>query len=127
MSFYNYLSSYQAVNNGSITEPVTLSEAKNYCRVSGSSDDALITDLITEAREAIEKATGLSITSKNVSIWFNNPSGNFAMPFGPLDKTTFHLYDSDNIEIVAIGGFLELFRELFYIKQRWWLELQWAL
>lgn len=98
MSFYNYLIDYKLVDNGTVTEPVTLSEAKNYCRVSTSADDALITELITQAREAVEKATGLCITSKLVSVWFNNPASNFEMPFGPMDQTTFKLYD------VANGG-----------------------
>ena len=93
MSFYNYLIDYKQVDNGTITEPVTLAEAKNYCRVSTNADDDLITMLITEAREAVEKATGLCLTSKNISIWFNNPASNFNMPFGPMDKTTFKLYD----------------------------------
>jgi uncharacterized phiE125 gp8 family phage protein len=102
MSFYNYLVDYTLVDNGTITEPVTLSEAKNYCRVSTTADDSLITDLITQAREAIEKATGLCLTSKLVSVWLNNPGGNVEMPFGPMDKTTFKLYDTNNgSEIVA--------------------------
>jgi len=96
MSFYNYLVDYTLTDNGTITEPVTLTEAKNYCRVSTNADDALITDLITQAREAVEKATGLCLTSKNVTIFFNNPAGGLEMPFGPMDKTTFHLYDNNN-------------------------------
>ena len=96
MSFYNYLIDYSQVDNGTIVEPVTLAEAKNYCRVTTTADDDLITMLITEARQAIEKATGLSLTSKNITIWFSNPSSNFSMPFGPMDKTTFKLYDDTN-------------------------------
>jgi uncharacterized phiE125 gp8 family phage protein len=102
MSFYNYLISYQLADNGAITEPVTLAEAKNYCRVTTNADDNLITDLITQAREAVEKATGLCITSKNVTIWFNNPASNFTIPYGPMDKTTFRLYDDiNNTEVLA--------------------------
>lgn len=96
MSFYNVLIDFKLVDNGTITEPVTLAEAKNYCRVTTNADDALITDLITESREAVEKATGLCLTSKLVSVWFNNPSGNFNLPFGPMDQTTFKLYDTAN-------------------------------
>lgn len=107
MSFYNYLVDYTLVDYGTITEPVTLAEAKNYCRVSTNADDALITDLITEAREAIERATGLCLTPKSVSVWFNNPSGNFNLPFGPMDVTTFKLYDtSTGNEILPANYFL---------------------
>lgn len=104
MSFYNYLISYQLEDNGTITEPVTLAEAKNYCRVTTNADDALITDLITQSRESVEKATGLCITSKLVSIWFNNPSGFFTIPYGPMDITTFKLYDNvTGLEILPIN------------------------
>jgi hypothetical protein len=107
MSFYNYLVDYSLVDNGTITEPVTLAEAKNYCRVSTNADDDLITDLITQSREAIEKATGLCLTSKNVTIWFNNPAGNIQMPFGPMNSTTFKLYDTNTgNEILAANYFL---------------------
>jgi hypothetical protein len=84
MSFYNYLIDYTLEYNGVITEPVTLEEAKNYCRVSVTTDDALITDLITQSREAIEKATGLCIVPRTVTAWFNNPSGSFQLPYGPI-------------------------------------------
>jgi len=101
MSFYNYLIDYTLTDNGTITEPVTLAEAKNYSRVSTNADDSLITDLITQAREAVEKATGLCLTSKNVVAFFNNPTGGIEMPFGPMDKTTFHLYDNNTgVEIL---------------------------
>jgi uncharacterized phiE125 gp8 family phage protein len=107
MSFYNYLVDYTLVDNGTITEPVTLAEAKNYCRVSTTADDSLITILITQAREAIEKATGLCLTSKLVSVWFNNPAGNLEMPFGPMDPTTFKLYDlNTGNEVLAANYFL---------------------
>jgi uncharacterized phiE125 gp8 family phage protein len=94
MSFYNYLVDYTLVDDGTITEPVTLAEAKNYCRVSTDADNDLITMLITEAREAIERATGLCLTNKLVAIWFNNPSGNINMPFGPMKAGSFKLYDT---------------------------------
>jgi len=107
MSFYNYIIDYTLADYGTITEPVTLAEAKNYCRVTTSADDALITDLITQARESVEKATGLCITPKTISVWFNNPAGNFNMPFGPMDQATFKLYNiSTGLEIVAANYFL---------------------
>lgn len=101
MSFYNYLIDFKLVNVGVPTEPVTLAEAKNYCRVTTNADDDLITDLITEAREAVEKATGLCLVTKNVTIWFNNPASNFMLPYGPMDQTTFKLYDNVNNTEVA--------------------------
>lgn len=105
MSFYNYLIDFKLVNVGTPTEPVTLAEAKNYCRVTTNADDDLITDLITEAREAVEKATGLCLVTKNVTIWFNNPASNFTLPYGPMDQTTFKLYDNVNNTEVAPANY----------------------
>jgi uncharacterized phiE125 gp8 family phage protein len=96
MSFYNYLIDFTLTNVGTPTEPVTLAEAKNYCRVTTSADDALITDLITEAREAVEKATGTCLVQKTVKVWFNNPATNYNLPYGPMDQATFKLYDNVN-------------------------------
>jgi uncharacterized phiE125 gp8 family phage protein len=101
MSFYNYVRDYKLIDQGTVIEPVTLAEAKNYCRVSTDADNDLITDLITQARQAIEKATGLCIIKKIVQVWFDNPAGNISLPWGPMDPTTFVLYNQDNTEIVA--------------------------
>jgi len=108
MSFYNYLIDYSLEYNAAVVEPVTLAEAKNYCRVTTNQDDALITDLITQAREAVEKATGLCIISRIVNVWFNNPSGGFQLPYGPI--TYFMgLQDQNNNEVapanyMLVGG-----------------------
>ena len=42
-------------------EPVTLDEAKNFLRVDSTDDDALITDMITVARSALEDKLGIVI------------------------------------------------------------------
>ena len=101
MSFYNYVRDYKLIDQGTVVEPVTLAEAKNYCRVSTDADNDLITDLITQARQAIEKATGLCIIKKSVQVWFDNPAGDISLPWGPMDPTSFSLYNQDNTEITA--------------------------
>ena len=53
------------------TEPVTLQEAKDYMRISSNAEDSLIEELITSARERIEKFTGLSLGEKTLrAYWF---------------------------------------------------------
>jgi uncharacterized phiE125 gp8 family phage protein len=42
-------------------EPVTLTEAKAFLRLSGSAEDGLIEGLIRAAREDVERATGLAL------------------------------------------------------------------
>ena len=47
------------------SEPLTLSDAKAFCRVDISTDDALVTGLITSARRRIEKDTGLALMTQS--------------------------------------------------------------
>lgn len=84
MGYYNFITDYLFQDTIPIVEPVTLAEAKNYCRVTTSADDALIELMITQAREAMEKATGLSLIPRQVEVWFNNTASNFELPFGPV-------------------------------------------
>ena len=102
MAYTNYLNDFTATPNAPITEPVTVSEAKAYCRVTGSAEDSLFSILITQAREAIEMATGLNLVPKAMIVYFNNLGGNFEMPFGPV-TASFRLYDmeQDALEIEA--------------------------
>jgi hypothetical protein len=47
------------------TEPVALSDAKNYCKVYVTTDDALIGSLITAARQYAEDCTGQMLAPRN--------------------------------------------------------------
>ncbi|ADU30984.1 head-tail connector protein [Evansella cellulosilytica] len=53
-------------------EPVTLPEAKNYCRVDISEDDAYIHSLITAARDHIETIGRMTLIKKNVTLTTGN-------------------------------------------------------
>jgi uncharacterized phiE125 gp8 family phage protein len=88
---------------GSYTEPVTLAEAKSYCRVTTNAEDDLIELMISSAREAIEVATGLSLIQKQIVVFFNNINGTFELPFGPVNVNTLQLYDmgQNGLEITS--------------------------
>ncbi len=103
MAYSNYINDFSATPIAPLVEPVTLAEAKNYCRVTITADDALINLLIASARETIEVATGLSLVPKDVISYFNNIGGNFEIPFGPIDVATLQLFDmgQDGMEIAA--------------------------
>ena len=81
---YNFIIDYTQEDLGEITEPVTVEEAKQYCRVSNSVEDDLFAELITQSRQAVEKAANISITPKTITLWFTNAAGNFQIPFGPM-------------------------------------------
>ena len=72
------------LTTGGITEPVTLAEAKEYARIDGFSEDALITSLITMARTHCESYTGKCIVLKTVTIDSFTFPYQFQMPYGPL-------------------------------------------
>lgn len=96
---YNLLIDWEdQTNESGITEPLTVNEVKNYLRLEGfidsteslssdyDDDDDLISDLITSARERLEEYTGLSFIPKTFEIEFTNLSGNFEIPFGPVNQ-----------------------------------------
>ncbi len=59
------------------TEPVTLSDAKTFLRVSGSTEDAVISPLITAVRQTCEAWTGRALVTQTWTLWLD------AFPKGP--------------------------------------------
>lgn len=106
-----------------ITEPVTLSEAKDWMRVTYDTDDTIITSLIIAARRHIEFLCGVSFAVKtlksNIDLTGSVPNAWMVdVPYSPLItvseiklKTGFNLYDilvlNDDYEI--IGGKIWLY------------------
>lgn len=87
-------------NDGEITEPVTLSEAKDFCKIDISTDDAILTELITAAREMCEDFTNIGFVPHTITATLNNPNGGIELPYGP----TIEIIDVVN----ADGDTLEL-------------------
>ena len=108
MAYSNFIIDYTLTDTAPVTEPVTLAEAKLYCRVTNSVDDNQISLMIKQAREAIEVGTGLSLIPKTAVVWFTNFNGNFNLPYGPVNSFT-SLIDENNNTIDAadytlVGG-----------------------
>lgn len=72
------------------TEPVSATEAKLFCKVSGTGDDTLFAELIKSARETIEQMTGVSLAEKTIyTEWDKLPrNGIVELPFGPVKSIT---------------------------------------
>jgi len=85
-------------------EPVTLQEAKDYMRISSDSENDLIEELITSARERIEKFTGLSLGEKTLRaywFYFHVPQ---EIPYGPVTLIDSVVNDEDvALEYTARG------------------------
>lgn len=82
----------QIITNLSV-EPVTVSEAKSYLRIIGSDEDTLIGELITSARERLEKFTGLSFGTKTLKCYTRASDKWFELPYQPLVSITSVLDD----------------------------------
>jgi len=66
------------------TEPISLAEAKEYLRVTDTAQDNVITQMITAARQAIEKATQRSLVLSEVVTIVDNSYGNIELPMQPF-------------------------------------------
>lgn len=89
----------------SSTEPVSLQEAKDYCRIGITDDGPEITTMIKAARETLELYTRLSLIPRTVTAVICNPEGRIELPFGPITGTiTFAdaTYESQK-EFVGLG------------------------
>jgi uncharacterized phiE125 gp8 family phage protein len=71
-------------------EPLLLADLKTFLRVSGTDDDALITQLIRSARDAVEKETALCLIDQNWRLVLDAwpASGLTKVPVRPLKAVT---------------------------------------
>lgn len=81
------------------TEPVTPQEAKDWCRIDVTDDDALITRLIKGARKVCETYVNLSFITRTVTATIHNGLGNFTLPYGPVVGEVTSYADTDGIAI----------------------------
>lgn len=67
-------------------EPVTLEEAKDFCRIDIDTDDDLIEELITAAREMCESFTNIGFIKLERIVILNNGNGGQLLPYGPVGE-----------------------------------------
>jgi uncharacterized phiE125 gp8 family phage protein len=87
-------------NDEEITEPVTLAEAKDFCKIDISTDETLITSLITAARQMCEAYTGVGFVSHYAIAIINNSNGDMYLPYGPTGEIT-SITNENGVELVA--------------------------
>lgn len=111
-----------------VVEPVSLTDAKNWMRISYTDDDTMIRNLLESSRLHLEKLTGLSLVNKQIvanleltgtvpNVWMVD------LPYGPLVcvnsvkwKTGMNTYDTltKNEDFEIIGGKLWLYYGGYY-------------
>lgn len=96
---YNAVLEVTDVETG--TEPILLPEAKNWCKLDDdTTDDALVTKIITAARRICEKHANLSFIAKTITARFVNGLGNLTLPYGPVTGTIAYT-DFDGLAITS--------------------------
>jgi uncharacterized phiE125 gp8 family phage protein len=81
------------------SEPLTLAEAKLQCRVDGSDEDGLLSDLISAARSHVEKYCGIGLGSQTAVLRCSSFCDFIDMPIAPVSAITSITYlDSSGIE-----------------------------
>lgn len=82
------------------SEPCTLSECKSQLKIDYTTDDTLITALITAARMLIEQYTGISLVEREINAVCKLDGCHlFELPYGPVDYTTLVIQ-----QLAAYGG-----------------------
>lgn len=80
----NYNAVISVSFSGEGNEPVTLQEAKDWCKIDVPDDDDLIAALIKGARIICENYSGVSFVQKTVTAIIQNGLGNINLPYGPV-------------------------------------------
>ena len=90
-------------NDDNIDEPITLTETKEFCKIDIDTDDDIIIELMTAAREMCEDYTGIGFVVHNVVANINNINGSIYLPYGPTGAIN-QITDADgNILILDTG------------------------
>lgn len=90
--------------SGDITEPVTLAEAKNFCKIDVDDDDTLITALITAARVMCEDYTNIGFIERELIVTLNNRNGGIYLPLGPIPSDLTTVTDADANDVTFTTG-----------------------
>lgn len=91
---------------GPTVEPVTLEEARLWCRDPAVEDDAMLLLLIQEAREHAEEITGRAFAQRQLELRLDEfPASGAAieLPFPPLVSVQYLTYATDDGD-VSLGG-----------------------
>ena len=70
--------------DGTVTEPVTLVEAKSWLKIEVTDEDALLTAIIKTARQLCESYTGIGFIPHGIVAVLNNSCGNIYLPYAPV-------------------------------------------
>lgn len=91
-----------------VSEPITLSEAKNYLKVDFDDDNDLITGLIASARVRLEKYAGIAMSARTLQV-VAYVDEFIELPYAPLNTiTTVEYWDGSGWVAMALGDYYVL-------------------
>lgn len=99
---YNAVLDVKLTEASTPTEPVTLEEAKEWCKIelAITEEDSLITELIKTARLQVEGFLNISLVDKTVEAHLNNSLGGVELPYQPIKDFTL-LKDEDETTLTT--------------------------
>jgi hypothetical protein len=103
---YNIIRDFTNIEVGYVNGPVTVAEAKAFCRAENSTaaQDNLFALWIRAARTKIEAYTGLSLIPRNIVAVLSNPQGNMELPFGPVTGTPVFRDENNVVQEITTQG-----------------------
>lgn len=78
-----------------LNEPLTLTEVKTHLKIDLSNEDTLLNNLIKSAREFVEEYCNISLTEKQIEVYYNNIGSEIILPRAPLMTLDHFYYYSD--------------------------------
>ena len=86
------------------TDVVTLAEAKNYIRVTNTSEDTLITSMISNATRRIEAYINTDIVAKQRAMFLDRADEPFGLYYAPINTTIAPVVEVDG-EVQTTGAY----------------------
>jgi len=94
-----------AVTSGPASEPLTATEVKNWLKVTGTSEDDLISSLIAAARKQVEHYTNLKLFTQTIAEYWDewpysdelkNRFGGLSLSWGPVQSVSSVQYTDED-------------------------------
>ena len=89
----------QIVRTIGTTEPVTVTEVKNYLRITNTQDDDLIASMIPNARMQCERYLNSDILSKERKLYLRRVNAGINLPYAPISMVTAVTADGETLTV----------------------------
>jgi len=74
------------------TYAITLGQLKDFLKVDGGDEDALLSNLLIAAHDMVVQYTGRSLTTRTLDVYYDKWQSSFDLPYGPVQSITHMKY-----------------------------------